>query len=75
MNGLFPKKNIEEEGGGGRGHGISRSIEKIKCGQEKAITGVIKKKPYGIYTFLGYWITQSLEIPGVKLHFVWNFLG
>ena len=61
MNGLFPKKNIEEKGGGGRGHGISRSVEKIKCGQEKAITEMIKKKPCGIYTSLGYCL--------------WNFQG
>ena len=39
---------------GGRGHGISRGIEKIKCGQEKEITGVIKKKTSGISTSLGY---------------------
>ena len=41
-------------GGWGRRHGISRGIEKIKCGQEKEITGVIKKKTSGISTSLGY---------------------
>ena len=52
----FRKKNIQEKRWleGGRGHGISRGIEKIKCGQEKEITGVIKKNTSGISTSLGY---------------------
>ena len=46
-------------------------------------TGVIKRKSCGISMSLGYrtwnfqgvYITQVLEIPGVKLHLVQNFLG
>ena len=44
-------------------------------------TGVIKKKSCGISMSLGYWIlsfqedeAQFWEIPGVKLHFICNFL-
>ena len=54
VNGLFQKKNIQ----GGSGHGISRGIEKIKCGnsrgEEKEFTGVIKKKSCEISPSLGY---------------------
>ena len=59
--GYFRKKNK----GRGWGHGISRGIEKTKCGnsrgQEKEFAGVIKKRSCAVSTSLGY-----------KL---WNFLG